>query len=116
MTPHTTSVAMTAATVDTLRAHVDRPDGQEDICLATYRPSTGATRTTALSSSPRISRALTCATSTAPRLSTCPDGAALRQMARHTASLRNPLLVPGAAEAPNVVSGRSLGRIPLTAA
>jgi hypothetical protein len=39
---------MTAATADTLRAHVDRPDGQEDICLATYRPSTGATRITAL--------------------------------------------------------------------
>ena len=51
MTHRTTSVAMTAATADALRAHVDRPDGQEDICLATYRPSTGATRTTALISS-----------------------------------------------------------------
>jgi hypothetical protein len=48
MTPRTTSVAMTAATADTLRAHVDRQDRQEDICLATYRPSTGAKRTTAL--------------------------------------------------------------------
>lgn len=48
MTHRATSVAMTAGTADTLRAHVDRPDGQEDICLATYRPSTGATRTTAL--------------------------------------------------------------------
>ena len=48
MSPRTASLAMTAATADTLRAHVDRPDGQEDICLATYRPSTGATRTSAL--------------------------------------------------------------------
>lgn len=48
MTPCTTSVAMTVATSDSLRAHLDRPDGQEDICLAAYRPSTGATRTTAL--------------------------------------------------------------------
>lgn len=48
MTPRTTSVAMTADIAETLRAHVDRPDGQEDICLATYRPSTGVTRTTAL--------------------------------------------------------------------
>lgn len=48
MTPRTTSVAMTAAVADQLRSHVDRPDGQEDICLATYRASTGARRTTAL--------------------------------------------------------------------
>lgn len=48
MTRRTTSVAMTVATCDILRAHLDRPDGQEDICLATYRPSSGATRTTAL--------------------------------------------------------------------
>lgn len=39
---------MTALTAEQLRRHVDRADGQEDICLATYRPSTGATRTTAL--------------------------------------------------------------------
>jgi hypothetical protein len=48
MTPRTTSVAMTASTSNALRKHLDRPDGQEDICLATYRPSTGATRTSAL--------------------------------------------------------------------
>jgi hypothetical protein len=48
MTPRTTSAAMTGAVADQLRSHIDRPDGQEDICLATYRPSTGATRTTAL--------------------------------------------------------------------
>jgi hypothetical protein len=48
MTSRTTSVAMTANLAKTLRDHVDRPDGQEDICLATYRPSTGAIRTTAL--------------------------------------------------------------------
>lgn len=39
---------MAAAVADLLRLHVDRPDGQEDICLATYRTSTGASRTTAL--------------------------------------------------------------------
>lgn len=43
-----TSVAMTAEVAGVLRAHLDRLDGQEDICLATYRPSTGATRRTAL--------------------------------------------------------------------
>lgn len=48
MTRRTTSVAMTTTTSDTLRAHLDRSDGQEDICLATYRPSIGATRTSAL--------------------------------------------------------------------
>lgn len=48
MTPRTTSVAMTALTAEQLRRHVDRADGQEDICLATFRPSTGATRRTAL--------------------------------------------------------------------
>jgi hypothetical protein len=48
MTSRSTSMAMTEATADTLRSHVDRTDGQEDICLATYRPSTGATRITAL--------------------------------------------------------------------
>ena len=48
MTYRSTSVAMSAATANELRSHVDRPDGQEDICLCTYRPSTGSTRTTAL--------------------------------------------------------------------
>lgn len=48
MSPRTTSVTMTGLTAGQLRGHVDRADGQEDICLATYRPSTGATRMTAL--------------------------------------------------------------------
>ncbi len=43
-----TSAAMTANTEHELRRHLVRADGQEDICLATYRPSTGATRRTAL--------------------------------------------------------------------
>lgn len=43
-----TSVAMTAETHAALARHLLRNDGQEDICLATYRPSTGATRRTAL--------------------------------------------------------------------
>lgn len=43
-----TSVAMTDITAESLRRHLDRPDGQEDICLVTYRPSTGAARSTAL--------------------------------------------------------------------
>src|SRR5439155_825480 len=43
-----TSVAMTADLERDLREHLLRADGQEDICLATYRPSTGATRRTAL--------------------------------------------------------------------
>lgn len=43
-----TSVAMSEAIERELRAHLLRADGQEDICLARYRPSTGATRRTAL--------------------------------------------------------------------
>lgn len=43
-----TSVAMTAATERHLLDRLVRADGQEDLCLATYRPSTGATRCTAL--------------------------------------------------------------------
>ena len=43
-----TSVAMTAATEEALAHHLVRDDGQEDICLATYRPSTGLTRSSAL--------------------------------------------------------------------
>jgi hypothetical protein len=43
-----TSVAMTAVTHDALARHLVRDDRQEDICLATYRPSTGSTRRTAL--------------------------------------------------------------------
>ena len=43
-----TSVAMTAATEEALNCRLIRDDGQEDICLATYRPSTGRTRFSAL--------------------------------------------------------------------
>ncbi len=45
---HQASVAMTAATQQALENLLVRADGQEDFCLATYRPSTGATRRTAL--------------------------------------------------------------------
>ena len=45
---NTTSVAMTAASEAQLVEALVRDDGQEDLCLATYRPSTGRTRTTAL--------------------------------------------------------------------
>ena len=43
-----TSVAMTAATEEALASLLVRDDGQEDVCLATYRPSTGLTRSSAL--------------------------------------------------------------------
>ena len=43
-----TSVAMTVDLEGALRAHLVRGDGQEDLCLATYRPSTGTLRSTAL--------------------------------------------------------------------
>lgn len=45
---HRTSVAMTAETDAAFTRHLLRADHQEDICLATYRPSTGAIRRTAL--------------------------------------------------------------------
>ena len=45
---HQASVAMTAATQQALQGLLIRDDGQEDLCLATYRPSTGAARRTAL--------------------------------------------------------------------
>ena len=48
MTRRTTSVAMTAASEHDLLDRLVRDDGQEDLCLAAYRPSTGLTRTTAL--------------------------------------------------------------------
>ena len=48
MNSRTTSVAMTAATQQNLLSLLVRDDGQEDLCLATYRPSTGATRSSAL--------------------------------------------------------------------
>jgi hypothetical protein len=48
MTSTRTSVALTAESDRVLREHLLRDDGQEDICLASYRPSTGTTRRTAL--------------------------------------------------------------------
>ena len=48
MTRRTTSVAMTADTEQQLLDLLVRGDGQEDFCLATYQPSTGLTRSTAL--------------------------------------------------------------------
>ena len=48
MTPKATSVAMTATTEKALLSLLVQSDGQEDICLATYRPSTGMTRVSAL--------------------------------------------------------------------
>ncbi len=42
------SVAMTIKIEQELLDLLVRPDGQEDLCLATYRPSTGSTRTSAL--------------------------------------------------------------------
>ena len=45
---HRTSVAMTAAVAEALTARLVRADGQEDLCLATYRPSTGLQRFSAL--------------------------------------------------------------------
>jgi hypothetical protein len=45
---HTFSVAMTADLDGELRHHLDRVDGQEDICVATYARSTGATRRSAI--------------------------------------------------------------------
>ncbi len=43
-----TSVAMTEQTRDALCELLVRDDGQEDLCLSLYRPSTGRRRTTAL--------------------------------------------------------------------
>lgn len=40
------SVAMTAETERDLRAHLLRPDGQEDLCMVVYRASTGLVRMT----------------------------------------------------------------------
>ena len=48
MTRRTTSVAMTSTTEKALLDLLVRSDGQEDVCLATYRPSTGMTRDSAL--------------------------------------------------------------------
>ena len=43
-----TSVAMTAELEKRLLQHLVRSDGQEDLCLATYSPSTGKSRSTAI--------------------------------------------------------------------
>ncbi len=48
MTRWTTSVAMTATTEEVLLSQLVRADGQEDLCLATYRRSTGMNRVSAL--------------------------------------------------------------------
>lgn len=48
MTDSRTSVAMTEATSSELVAHLSRADGQEDLCMAIYRPSSGRNRVTAL--------------------------------------------------------------------
>jgi hypothetical protein len=44
--PH--SVALTTTIHEALVSHLDRADGQEDLCFALYQDSIGATRTTAL--------------------------------------------------------------------
>lgn len=43
-----TSVAMTVGSEEALVRQLVRDDGQEDVCLATYRPSTGLSRSSAL--------------------------------------------------------------------
>lgn len=42
------SVGLGGRTADALRDHLARPDGQEDLCFATWRPSTGKQRRSAL--------------------------------------------------------------------
>lgn len=50
----TWSIAMTGDLASELTAHLARSDGQEDLCLATYRPSTGRRRTTAILTEARL--------------------------------------------------------------
>ena len=42
------STAMSGTVADALNSHLVRTDGQEDLCFATWRPSTGRRRSTAL--------------------------------------------------------------------
>jgi hypothetical protein len=46
------AAAMTANVDEVLREHLDRRDGQEDVCFALWRPSRGSETTTALISAP----------------------------------------------------------------
>src|ERR1700704_4890288 len=48
MTVVSQSVAMAGSIDDALRTHLLREDGQEDVCLASYAHSTGATRVTSI--------------------------------------------------------------------
>lgn len=50
----TWSIAMTGDLASELTTHLARSDGQEDLCLATYRPSTGRRRTTAILTEARL--------------------------------------------------------------
>lgn len=50
------SAALTGQLHGVLADHLLRADGQEDVCLATYRPSTGAERWTAVLRSPILPR------------------------------------------------------------
>lgn len=52
----TVSAAMTGAIDQELQRHLLRADGQEDVCVAIYSPSTGRTRTTALINAPLLPR------------------------------------------------------------
>jgi hypothetical protein len=46
------AVALAGEHHDRLSSHLSRPDGQEDVCFALWRPSTGARRTTAVIAEP----------------------------------------------------------------